>query len=95
MGEGGTDPTIPIAGNKACNFASNEIQDYFGGAYVLAPQAPTFWMEGTSGGFGDGTSKYEKALMALIKLVYIKIKMDHHMNILDISHGYMYTIMTV
>ncbi len=67
MGEGGTDPTIPISGNKACNFASKEIQNYFGGAYVLAPQTPTFWMEGTSGGFGDGTSKYEKSLMALIK----------------------------
>lgn len=67
MGEGGTDTTIPISGNKACNFASKEIQDYFGGAYVLAPQTPTFWMDGISGGFGDGTSKYEKALMELIK----------------------------
>jgi hypothetical protein len=29
MGEGGADTTIPIAGSKACNFASKEIQDYF------------------------------------------------------------------
>jgi predicted esterase len=65
-GEGGTDPTIPISGNKADNFASKEIQSYFDGAYVLAPQTPTFWMDGFTG-FGDGTSKYENSLMALIK----------------------------
>lgn len=67
MGEGGTDPIITISGNKACNFASEEIQKYFGGAYVLSPQAATFWMDGISGNFGDGTSKYQNALMALIK----------------------------
>lgn len=66
MGEGGTDPTIPISGNKAANFASEDIQSYFGGAYVLAPQTPTFWMDGFKG-FGDGTSKYENALLNLIK----------------------------
>ncbi|GJM74041.1 hypothetical protein HMSSN036_62570 [Paenibacillus macerans] len=66
MGEGGTDPTIAIAGNKAVNFASEDIQSYFGGAYVLAPQTPTYWMDGFNG-FGDGTSKYEKALMSLIR----------------------------
>ncbi|GGN96220.1 prolyl oligopeptidase family serine peptidase [Saccharibacillus kuerlensis] len=65
-GEGGTDPTIAISGNKAVNFASEEIQSHFGGAYVLAPQTPTFWMDGLTG-FGDGTSKYQEALMALIK----------------------------
>ncbi|MFC0477810.1 prolyl oligopeptidase family serine peptidase [Robertmurraya beringensis] len=65
-GEGGTDPTIPISGNKAVNWASDDIQSYFGGAYVLAPQTPTFWMDGETG-FGDGTSKYEDALMSLIE----------------------------
>lgn len=66
MGEGGTDPTIAIAGNKAAHFASEEIQSYFEGAYVLAPQTPTFWMDGYTG-FGDGTSKFKEALMSLIK----------------------------
>lgn len=66
MGEGGTDPTIAIAGNKAVHFASEEIQSYFEGAYVLAPQTPTFWMDGFTG-FGDGTSKYKEALMTLIQ----------------------------
>lgn len=66
MGEGGTDPSLTIAANKACAFATPQIQAYFGGAYVLAPQASTFWMDGFKS-FGDGTSKYEKSLMALIK----------------------------
>ncbi|MBP1905634.1 putative peptidase [Paenibacillus turicensis] len=66
MGEGGTDPTVAIAGNKVVNFASKDIQQYFKGAYVLAPQTPTFWMDGFNG-FGDGTSKYQKALMSLIQ----------------------------
>lgn len=66
MGEGGTDGLLPISANKADNFASKDMQAYFNGAYVLVPQAPTFWMDGFTG-FGDGTSKYEKALMALIK----------------------------
>jgi len=65
-GEGGKDGLLPIAGNKAVNFASEEIQAYFGGAYVLAPQAPTMWMDGKTG-FGDGTSIYEDALMELIQ----------------------------
>ncbi|WP_219837182.1 prolyl oligopeptidase family serine peptidase [Paenibacillus sp. R14(2021)] len=66
FGEGGTDPTMPIAANKAVNFASEHIQSYFDGVYVLAPQTPTFWMDGVTG-FGDGTSKYEDSLMALIQ----------------------------
>ncbi|OTY53270.1 peptidase [Bacillus thuringiensis serovar graciosensis] len=64
-GEGGTDPTLPISANKAANFASQHIQSYFSGAYVLAPQTPTYWMDGFTE-FGDGTSKYESALMNLI-----------------------------
>jgi predicted peptidase len=64
-GEGGTDATIPLSANKAVSLSTDKIQSYFGGAYVLAPQAPTFWMDGLTGR-ADGTSKYEKALMALI-----------------------------
>ncbi|MDG5856148.1 prolyl oligopeptidase family serine peptidase [Clostridium beijerinckii] len=66
IGEGGTDGLLPISGNKAVNFASKDIQVYFNGAYILVPQAQTFWMDGFNG-FGDGSSKYEKALMSLIK----------------------------
>ena len=68
-GEGGTDPTIALLGNRAANYASAEIQQYFGGAFVLVPQAPTFWMNAEGGGYtrGDKEDIYNKGLMALIK----------------------------
>lgn len=65
-GEGGNDPTIAAGANKAVAFASDEAQELYGGAYVLAPQAPTYWMQGENG-VADGTSIYSNALMALIK----------------------------
>jgi predicted peptidase len=86
-GEGGTDPTIPLAANKSVNFASEEIQDIYGGAYVLVPQTPTRWMHpgANEGDFehlppdsGENgrpyTSKYTKALMNLIDN-YVKSNM--------------------
>jgi poly(3-hydroxybutyrate) depolymerase len=68
-GEGGTDPGIAAIGNKAVNYASPEIQSIFEGAYVLVPQAPTFWMNSVQGGYtrGDTEDIYNKALMELIK----------------------------
>jgi len=66
-GEGGQDPTIAYTGNKVVNLASDEFQAKFGGAFVLAPQTPTFWMNDGSGQYGKtGKSKYGKALKALI-----------------------------
>ena len=64
-GEGGTDTTIPLSANKAADFASDRIQSYFDGAYVLVPQTPTRWMDGFTGG-SDGTSIYQESLMSLI-----------------------------
>lgn len=68
-GEGGTDPTIALLGNRAANYASDEIQQYFGGAYVLVPQSPTFWMNKEGGGYtrGDVEDIYNEGLMALIR----------------------------
>ena len=68
-GEGGnTSPSLPIMGNKATAFAGDKIQNYFGGAYVLAPQCPTMWMEGEGpNGFADGKPLYENILIALIR----------------------------
>lgn len=95
MGEGGTDGLLPISANKANNFASQNIQTYFGGAYVLAPQTPTFWMDGLTG-FGDGTSKYENALMELIK-DYVAKNKDIDINRIyiggDSNGGYMTMLM--
>ncbi|MBB6633395.1 prolyl oligopeptidase family serine peptidase [Cohnella thailandensis] len=66
-GEGGQDPTIAYAGNKVVSLAGDDIQAKFGGAFVLAPQAPTFWLDDGSGQYGrTGKSMYGKALKALI-----------------------------
>jgi predicted peptidase len=66
-GEGGTDPKVAYAGNKVVNLASEKIQKMFGGAYVLVPQTPTFWMNDGSGQYGaTGKSIYVKALKNLI-----------------------------
>lgn len=68
-GEGGTDPTIAVVGNKVINYASDEIQAYFGGAYVLVPQCPGAWMHNKEGVMqpGSGEDVYNVGLMALIK----------------------------
>lgn len=67
-GEGGMDTTIDTLGNKVTTLVGNEIQGIMNGAYVLAPQSPTFWMDDGSGQYTkDGTSKYTEVLMALIE----------------------------
>lgn len=69
MGEGGTDTSIALLGNKVTALVSDETQKMLNNAYVLVPQAPTFWMDNGSGDIGkfDGTSKYDNVLMSLIK----------------------------
>ena len=68
-GEGGTDPTVPLLGNKAANYASEGIQSIFEGAYVLSPQCPGAWMHNTEGVGTQGKDNdiYNEGLMALIK----------------------------
>lgn len=44
-GEGGNEPNLILLGNKVSALAQEKIQSYFDGAYVLCPQAPTFWMQ--------------------------------------------------
>lgn len=68
-GEGGTDPSIALMGNKAFNYASADIQKYFGAAYVLVPQTPGAWMHDKDGKTqsGDGEDVYNVGLMKLIK----------------------------
>ncbi len=68
-GEGGTDPSIALMGNKAFNYASADIQKYFGAAYVLVPQTPGAWMHDKDGKTqsGSGEDVYNVGLMKLIK----------------------------
>lgn len=66
-GEGGHEPAIAATGNKVVNLISPEIQDYFGGAFLLAPQSPTYWMDDGNGEISlSGNSVYVDALDALI-----------------------------
>lgn len=94
-GEGGTDATLLIHANKSANFSSKEIQANFGGAYVLLPQAKTYWMQGRTT-ISDGTSIYESALMSFIK-DYVSKNEDIDQNRVYIggcsSGGYMTMLM--
>ena len=68
-GEGGTDTDITLLGNKVTALAQDGVQQYFdgNGAYVLAPQSPTMWMDSGEGEYTEtGSSKYLTALKALI-----------------------------
>ncbi|MDO4537155.1 MAG: prolyl oligopeptidase family serine peptidase [Coriobacteriales bacterium] len=69
LGEGGTektDPYVTILANKVVALSEDAFQQAVGGAHVVAPQCPTYWMDadgkGTnfSGGAikADGTSYY-------------------------------------
>ena len=73
MGEGGTDPDIALLGNDVTALGEKKIQDHFvegkqKGAYVLAAQTPTMWMNSGTGNNngGVGHSIYTKTLKALI-----------------------------
>jgi predicted peptidase len=67
-GEGGRDTSIPLLANRAANYASKEIQHYFGSAYVLVPQCPGAWMHNEDGEvtWGRDNDAYNEALMGLI-----------------------------
>lgn len=73
QGEGGVDPDIALLGNEVCALAREDIQKYFTtgeetGAYVLAVQTETYWMDEGDGtnGRGSGISKYTEILMDAI-----------------------------
>lgn len=66
-GEGGDEPLLAVIGNKVVNLISEEIQKIFDGAYLLAPQAPTMWMDDGTGEYTkDGSTKYLAPLDRLI-----------------------------
>ena len=77
LGEGGTentDPQVTILANKVAALAGDEFQQTVGGAHILAPQCPTYWMDndGKSGNFEggaineDGTSFYTASVEEFI-----------------------------
>ena len=81
-GEGGTDIANAILGNEVSALAQETIQSYFisgeqTGAYVLAVQTPTYWMDAGDDveNEGDMNSRYETILMDTI-LAYLDSNPD-------------------
>ena len=76
LGEGGTentDPYVTLLANKAGILGDEKFQSAVGGANILVPQCPTYWMDNDgkmtnfSGGIqADGTSHYLESLHELI-----------------------------
>ena len=61
QGEGGTDVDIALLGNDVTNLGQDKVQSHFKtgqqqGAYVLAVQTPTMWMDDGSGQNNGGTA---------------------------------------
>ena len=80
-GEGGVDPTIDLLANEVTALAGDEFQELFKGAYVLAPQCPTMWMDDGTGAYqnGDKGSCYAESLFELIE-TYVKSNEDIDTN---------------
>lgn len=85
QGEGGTDTDITLLGNEVTALVRDDIQQHFtatdapkeSGAYVLAVQTPTYWMDEGDGtnGAGAGVSRYTEILMDTIK-AYVQSNPD-------------------
>ncbi|MGT2930465.1 prolyl oligopeptidase family serine peptidase [Streptococcus dentasini] len=91
QGEGGTDTSIELLGNEVTALIGDDIQRQFSagkqkGAYVLAVQSPTYWMDEGDGtnGSGAGVSRYTEILMDTIK-EYVKPNPDIDPNRIYLS----------
>ncbi|KAG4104301.1 hypothetical protein H8356DRAFT_1303995 [Neocallimastix lanati (nom. inval.)] len=90
-GEGGADTDITLLGNEVIALAKEGIQKYFknaqqAGAYVLAVQTPTMWMDKGDGTYNDSieagqkqTSYYDSVLIAAIQ-DYVRSNSDIDTN---------------
>lgn len=87
MGEGGTDVSIELMGNEVVSLIRSDIQSHFttqggeNGAYVLAVQCPTMWMDSAKGGMSTGNfpSLYSDVLKSCIDN-YIELNPDVDRN---------------
>lgn len=91
MGEGGkkvlddaTDPYVTELANKVTAYLGDDFQEAVGGANILVPQSPTFWLDQKGTGERDGTalkvesgdSFYSTSLAELIDKVKEDTKSD-------------------
>ena len=68
-GSGGTDIGFVTGGMLVTNFITDEVQNIFGGAHILLPQCPTWWLDdgGETNYTTDGSSIYTASLMELLE----------------------------
>lgn len=105
MGEGGTeatDPRVTLLANEAGTLADADFQEAVGGANVVAPQSPTYWMDndGNSGNFNggieaDGTSFYTKALEEFIDAYAQKVGAEKIVLAGCSNGGYMTMVLSI
>ncbi|MCF0259642.1 MAG: hypothetical protein HUJ54_07265 [Erysipelotrichaceae bacterium] len=105
IGEGGsamvegTDWMMPVLGNEVTAFAQEEFQTTVGGANVLVPQCPTYWMDTTGKQNpieqADGTSAYTESLHELIAKVKEETKSDKVVLAGCSNGGYMAMVMAM
>ena len=97
--EGGEDPRIALLGNEVTALSRPQVQEIFTatdqpelkGAYVLAVQTPTYWMDEGDGlnGPGAGHSRYTESLMQVIDdYVASHPQIDpHRVHLMGCSNG--------
>lgn len=103
MGEGGNDSRIPIINADVNALVSEEFQTVMGGAAVLVPQCPIYWMDtdGTGSSYvnggivSDGTSFYMEPLHELIAAYAEQIGAEHIILAGCSNGGYMTMIMAM
>ena len=76
-GEGGTDPRIAVLGNKVSALLGREFQESMGGAYVLCPQTPLFWMVYDASGDWQDNPGTDSIYLATLKELIDKYVADH------------------
>lgn len=85
MGEGGNDIRLPLINVEMTALVSDTFQTAMGGAYVLVPQCPIYWMDNDGQGStyvngsiqADGTSFYTESLHELISSVKEQVGAAH------------------
>lgn len=104
LGEGGTINTdfyITVLANKVSSLAGQEFQNTIGGANILVPQCPTFWMDKTGDSLAtkfteaDGTSYYCDSLHELINFYRKETKSEKVIIIGCSNGGYMTMLMAL
>lgn len=77
LGEGGTDTRATVTGNRVTTLVDDKIQDIMGGAYVLVPQAPTFWMNTDGGVNGTNIKITKQSLKSIYTDTLMELILDY------------------